>query len=321
MITSYSCSSRTSSLVSLPLHQKQGSHVRLTETMYVILENTEYYSNFVRRIGFAMSPYLKIFENMKKILFLSAFFLLCVQALSAQDIVTMRTGEDVKVLEVNPWDVKYTLFDEPYGPVYTVPKSQIIMIRYESGRNEVFGARPSTGYYRYDSGREPVAGIVPGMKYKELKNIYDYNEWRPGYGDRYNPGLMGVCSWFIPGLGQMISGEVGRGFGWLGGAVGCSVLGSIGIAVESAAYSDYDGHHNEAQATVGTIIALAGYLGVIAVDICAIVDACRVAKVRNMYDQDMRNMNWSLEMRPSVDYIRMADRVQPTAGLTLAMKF
>ena len=47
MITSYSCSSRTSSLVLPPLHQKQGSHVRLTEAMYVILENTEDYSNFV----------------------------------------------------------------------------------------------------------------------------------------------------------------------------------------------------------------------------------------------------------------------------------
>lgn len=86
--------------------------------------------------------------------------------------------------------MKYTLFDDPYGPVYTMPKSQIIMIRYESGRNEVFNAMPLTGYYRYAFDREPVAGIVSGMKYKELKNIYHYNEWRSGYGDRYNPGLM-----------------------------------------------------------------------------------------------------------------------------------
>ena len=40
-----------------------------------------------------------------------------------------------------------------------------------------------------------------------------------------------------------------------------------------------------------------------------------------MYEQDLRKMNYSFELHPSVDYIRMANRVQPTAGLTLAMKF
>ena len=35
---------------------------------------------------------------------------------------------------------------------------------------------------------------------------------------------------------------------------------------------------------VGSVITLRGVLGMLVVDICAIVDACRVAKVRNMYD-------------------------------------
>ena len=39
---------------------------------------------------------------------------------------------------------------------------------------------------------------------------------------------------------------------------------------------------------------LAGSLALLAVDICAVVDACRVAKVRNMYEQDLKKMNYSL---------------------------
>jgi hypothetical protein len=62
---------------------------------------------------------------------------------------------------------------------------------------------------------DQVKEIVAGMKYKELKNIYNYKEWNSDRGDRYNPGVMSVCSFLIPGLGQMISGEIGRGFAWL----------------------------------------------------------------------------------------------------------
>ena len=69
------------------------------------------------------------------------------------------------------------------------------------------------------------------------------------------------------------------------------------------------------------VVMLAGSLALLAVDICAIVDACRVAKVRNMYEQDLKKMNYSLELHPSVDYIKMANGVQPTAGLTLVMRF
>lgn len=262
---------------------------------------------------------------MKRILFILSVLLLGAVTVSAQDIITKKTGEDIKakVLEIDNGNVKYKLFDEPNGAIYTMPKTQILMIRHESGRNEVFNTAPAYGMID----RMPVDGIRPGMKYKELKNIYNYNDWYSGLGDKYNPALMGVCSWLIPGLGQVISGEVGRGLGWFGGAVGCSVLMGIGAGVNASAYyvdsyATYDDYgYDEDIAIAGTVIMLAGSLALLAVDICAIVDACRVAKVRNMYEQDLRKQNYSLELHPSVDYVRMANKVQPTAGLTLAMKF
>ena len=259
---------------------------------------------------------------MKKILFILSVLLFSAAAVSAQDIITKKNGEDIKakVLEIDTRNVKYRLFDEPDGVIYTIPKLQVILIRYESGRNEVFGSDTFVSG-KYDDYRQPVADIRPGMKYSELKHLYNYQDWYSGYGDRYNPALMGVCSWIIPGLGQMISGEIGRGFGWLGGSVGCYLLIGIGASVNFSAYSDYDGGYNDAMAAAGTIITLAGYLGLLTVDVCAIVDACRVAKVRNMYEQDLRRQNWSLELRPSVDCIMMPGGMQPTTGLTLAMRF
>ena len=225
---------------------------------------------------------------MKRILIILSALFVCAATASAQDVITKKNGEDIKakVLEIDNSNVKYKLFDEPNGVTYTMPKSQILMIRYESGRNEVFNTASAPNYGYGVTNREPADGIRVGMKYKELKHIYHYQDWYSGLGDKHNPALMGVCSWLIPGLGQMISGEVGRGFGWLGGAVGCSVLMGIGAGVNAGAYyyDGYDYYYDEGTAIAGSVLLLAGSLALLTVDICAIVDACRVAKVRNMYE-------------------------------------
>ena len=261
-------------------------------------------------------------NNMKRILLVLSALLLGTSVVSAQDLITKKNGEDIKakVIEIDNSNVKYRLYDEPEGPLYIIPKSQVLLIRHESGRNEVFSSASHAGNV-YGNGREPVEGICPGMKYKQLKTMYNYSDWYSGMPERYNPALMGVSSWFIPGLGQMISGEVGRGLAWLGGTAGCYALLSIGVAVNAGAYSMYDGGYDEDMATIGALIIAASYLGLLTVDICAIVDACRVAKVKNMYEHDLRRVNYSLNLYPSVDYVKMANGVQPTAGLTLAMRF
>jgi len=45
----------------------------------------------------------------------------------------------------------------------------------------------------------------------EKKEKYDYKNYTYQKGDRYDPGTAGVCSFLIPGLGQAVSGEIGRG--------------------------------------------------------------------------------------------------------------
>ena len=152
------------------------------------------------------------------------------------------------------------------------------------------------------------------MKYRELKHIYDYEDWCPDRGDKYNPTVMGLCSFLVPGVGQMISGEVGRGFAWLGGAVGCYLLTNVTTVLGVAVAFTGNG-------AAATLLLLSGPAAMLTVDICAIVDACRVAKVKSMYAHDLRKFNYTIDLRPSINCIALPNGIQPTAGLTLAMNF
>ena len=145
---------------------------------------------------------------MKKI-FLSLIAIIASMILAnAQDFVIMKNGDEIKakVLEITMDEVKYRLYDEPDGVIYTVWKSDIIMIHYESGRSEVFSQKvmPSPYY----SGREPLYNIRPGMKYNELKHLYNHKDYTPSSSD-FNPGWCGVAS-FSSRTRRMYPWRVGK---------------------------------------------------------------------------------------------------------------
>ena len=160
--------------------------------------------------------------------------------------------------------------------------------------------------------------IKEGMKYKEVKELYNYKEYDRASGDRYNPAIAGVASFFIPGLGQAVSNEIGRGCAWFGGTVGAYFVTGIGIGCMQAGQEA----ENLTAAGTGAVLTIIGALSGLTLEICSIVDAVRVAKVKNMYEQDLRSRySFDVDLHPSVNYIQTADGVQPTAGLTLALNF
>ncbi|MDR1793141.1 MAG: hypothetical protein LBR36_06870 [Bacteroidales bacterium] len=76
-----------------------------------------------------------------KTLTLVAIFLLGVShAGVAQDIITLRNGEEVKakVTEVSTTEIKYKSWTNLNGPIRTVPKTDVFMIKYENGEKELF---------------------------------------------------------------------------------------------------------------------------------------------------------------------------------------
>ena len=100
---------------------------------------------------------------------------------------------------------------------------------------------------------------------------------------------------------------------------------SVGIGVFGTSFYYIDGNynHNQAQAVFGLIMTMAGSIALLTVDICAIVDGVRVAKVKNMYEQDIRKMSSSinLEVSPYLSTESVGSSCFPVAGLSVALNF
>lgn len=246
---------------------------------------------------------------MKKILLWAMALIAGSMTMNAQDILTKKSGEDVQVIvkEINTEDVKYVLFSEPNGVIYTMPKSEILIIRYASGRNEVFSqaqtAPKRNNMYAPDYGGANL--VSSGMKYNELKEIYDFRDWQGGY-ERYSPFWCGFASFFITGLGQMCAGEGLRGVGFLCANI---LISTVGL---SSLYSDASG--------MTYLLCSCANLGL---GIWSIVDATRVAKVKNMYETDLRSQysDISIDLYPSLNPAFSQSGLGVAPGMTLAITF
>lgn len=111
--------------------------------------------NSIREPGTPDCPYCKqsltlinITMNHLTRSYLVLLLLLISSAVLAQDLIIKKDGTEIsaKVVEVEDLKVRYRRFDQgTTGPVYSITKAEIFMIRYEDGTKDVFGAtQPST---------------------------------------------------------------------------------------------------------------------------------------------------------------------------------
>lgn len=159
-----------------------------------------------------------------------------------------------------------------------------------------------------------TSDLKKGLPYRELKKIYNPKEYIRDVSDPYNSGVAGVCSFFIPGLGQIIDGEVGRGLLMV---VGAGVLGGVCYATAKDASSKNGLASSPA-------ICLASGAAALALDIWSIFDAVKVAKVKNMYNQDLRKLyssNVDIKLSPSLAYVPTGNGITPSAGFSLRVTF
>jgi hypothetical protein len=79
---------------------------------------------------------------MKKITLLFILFVCSSNIIKAQDTLSMRTGENilVKVIEVGTTEVKYKKLDNLNGPIFSILKSDLLIVKYENGTKDDFSS-------------------------------------------------------------------------------------------------------------------------------------------------------------------------------------
>ena len=80
---------------------------------------------------------------MKTKLIFSVIIVFTTLVAQAQDMLILKSGEDInaKIVEIGTQEISYKKFENLDGPVYTIQKEKIFMIKYQNGTKETFGSQ------------------------------------------------------------------------------------------------------------------------------------------------------------------------------------
>ena len=288
------------------------------------------------------------------------------------------TQINAKVIEITPGTVKYNRADNPDGPVYVVYISDISTIKYENGLVETYNdlasdlqvkspaesypqprlATPEEVAAAEEAERaqqaapeeapagndepwweyEPERTSVYSIRYRDIRDHYNPREYVSEAGDPYIPVLSGLASFFLPGLGQCIDGEWGRGVGivatnmalgvaeWFEAAAMWYSLADYQSYYKNGTYNNYYGYgrsNGMFAASLGA--ALLTLTAQTAFNIWNIVDAVDIAKVKNMYYHDSmyrRRASLDMNLTPQLAMVpSTGGSFQPAAGFSLKVSF
>ena len=178
------------------------------------------------------------------------------------------------------------------------------------------------------------AQVAPGMKYRELKSIYNAKDYVKSSNDPHLSGLYGLASAVVPGLGQAVCGEIGRGLAVFAGDAAFGVAATVCV-YKFLDYVEKDANGNYKKDGKGLLVVTDekaakkwgyGLIGVAAGNmvywIWNICDAVKVARIKNMYYQDLNGSRaMEFNMYPTVDLAVTSKGAAPVAGMTLSLQF
>lgn len=219
---------------------------------------------------------LKIHTLTGKYILLLVLLCSATVGLFAQDVITKTDGTEIQatVTQIGTNEIKYIRYGTT-APVYTLLKSDIFMIKYEDGTKDVFK-------------KEPAQRVNRQQTYNNNTALYDtpLKTYKYTCGDPINPNGArksafgsGIASFFIPGLGQFINGDVGAGFLFLGGNIICNTV-MLSTRNEGA--------------------FVAALVGGITINIWSIVNAAQVAKRVNVARGYELGRNTYLQIQPTL---------------------
>lgn len=172
-----------------------------------------------------------------------------------------------------------------------------------------------------------TSAFAQKVSYKELKNDYNYKDYVKSDVDPYPVGWISVESFFVPGMGQLLMRETGRGWAFLGASSILSVTNQYLFEDVAKLWpKDADGNYakdpgENKDKIVGYLWGIAGVsLAELGVCIWSSVDASRIAKVKNQYYQSGKYAT-SATLYPSVNFIQGGTGYIPVSGMTFALSF
>ena len=157
------------------------------------------------------------------------------------------------------------------------------------------------------------------IKYKDIKADYNFKEYTAQDIDPYRPGWAAALSFFVPGSSQLVMGETVRGLLFFGGNwvlsnIAEDSIEELGKLLVKDSEGNYDFSDWNAAKKQMLLLAASG-VSLLGVAIWSSIDAGRVAKVKNMYYQN-------LHFAPAISFTPMqGGNLQPTAGFALSYNF
>ncbi|MEJ7778383.1 MAG: hypothetical protein WKF68_02235 [Daejeonella sp.] len=122
--------------------------------------------------------------------FITIFF---VTAALGQDKLHKKGGEiiEVKVIEVGTDEIKYKIFSNQTGPVYSLDKDRIIKIIYQNGQVETYQSNLKDPELYADQAKNAIKVnfLAPLLGYTQLN--FEHN-LRPGRGYELSLGIIGL---------------------------------------------------------------------------------------------------------------------------------
>jgi sRNA-binding protein len=227
--------------------------------------------------------------------------------MNAQDIITKVNGEEInaKVLEINANEVKYRKLGNETGPIYTLSKSEIFMIKYGNGDKDVFVKTVTKT-------NSSNANVV------QNPNI-DLNYRKKG------PAAAFWLSFLYPGIGQFYNGQVGKGVTMSALATGSLIVTCVAAANATVETHYGYGYYETTDETAETVafVGLGVYFGTW---LWSMIDAPISAKAINRRNALSWNIgNSMLSLDPDVSYVTMTKGANnyktPVYGLSLKLDF
>lgn len=123
------------------------------------------------------------------------FLALCISlSVAAQDKIYKKGGEvvDATISEVGTDEIKYKIYKNPEGPVYTIEKARILKVVYQNGRTEVYQSTNMNDAELYaDQAKNAIKinFLSPLLGFTQLN--FEHN-LRPGRSYELTLGIIGL---------------------------------------------------------------------------------------------------------------------------------